>query len=112
MFRFVRLIQAPRGVYYKSRLIEPCICEGQEFGVHLLLPLVRTGLMCGRMTTWIRTQLRVKLGNKIYSFKQSNRSINHFNWLLITKLYFNNNVKEEKEGFGVWLVSNDYYYYL
>lgn len=28
MFRFVRLIQAPRGVYYKSRLIEPCICEG------------------------------------------------------------------------------------
>ena len=46
------------------------------------------------------------------SFKQSNRSINHFNWLLITKLYFNNNVKEEKEGFGVWLVSNDYYYYL
>ncbi|KGQ82512.1 hypothetical protein MEQ_05840 [Candida albicans P87] len=28
MFRFVRLIQAPRGVYYKSRVIEPCLCEG------------------------------------------------------------------------------------
>lgn len=28
MFRFVRLIQAPQGVYYKSRVIEPCICEG------------------------------------------------------------------------------------